>query len=181
MIEPQSVENLKQVHVFEDLNTNVSKPLYRISPIALFAQLVFGSIIKQESGERPTERTHYKTRIIPMAKSVSFLGMAMLIAAILSGNNVVYGSEYDKGKALYEEKCMICHGANGKGNGPAAMALSPPPKNFNSPEFWNQKNVDQIITNQVINGKGSMPAMNLNEDEIKEIINFMSHTFKKSN
>jgi mono/diheme cytochrome c family protein len=116
-----------------------------------------------------------------MTKSVSCLVMVMLIALSLSTSNAVYGSEYDTGKALYEEKCLICHGANGKGDGPAAAALSPPPKDFNSPEFWKQKNVDQIITNQVKNGKGAMPAFRLNEDEIKAIIDFMSHTFKKAN
>jgi len=116
-----------------------------------------------------------------MTKSVSCLVMAMLIAASLSTSNLVYGTEYDTGKALYEEKCLICHGTNGKGDGPAAAALSPAPKDFNNPEFWRQKNVDQIITKQVKNGKGAMPAFSLNDDEIKAIIDFMSHTFKKSN
>jgi mono/diheme cytochrome c family protein len=116
-----------------------------------------------------------------MTKSVSCLVMAMLIAVIFFTSNFVHGTEYDKGKALFEEKCMICHGANGRGNGPAAAALSPPPKDFNAPEFWKQKNVDQIITNQVKNGKGAMPAFSLNEDEIKAIIDYMSHTFRKSN
>jgi mono/diheme cytochrome c family protein len=104
---------------------------------------------------------------------------AIFIAAILSTSNLVYASEYDKGKALYDEKCMICHGANGKGDGPAAAALSPPPKDFNRPEFWNQKNVDQVITNQVKNGKGAMPAFSLSDEEIKAIIGYMSHSFKK--
>jgi len=106
---------------------------------------------------------------------------ATLIIAIVFASSIVYGNEYDKGKALYQGKCMICHGANGKGDGPAAAALSPPPKDFNKPEFWKQKNVDNIITNQIKNGKGAMPAFDLSEDQINAIIYFMSHTFKKSN
>ena len=78
-----------------------------------------------------------------MTKTTSMVGMAALIATFFSLNGVLFGSEYDKGKSLYDEKCMICHGANGKGDGPAAAALSPPPKDFNRPEFWSQKNVDQ--------------------------------------
>jgi high-affinity iron transporter len=116
-----------------------------------------------------------------MIKRVSCLVTAGVIAVVLSSIHIAYGSDYDQGKALYEEKCVICHGANGKGDGPAAAALSPPPKDFNRPEFWKQKNVDQIITNQVKNGKGAMPAFRLSEEEIKAIIDFMSHTFKKSN
>jgi len=91
-----------------------------------------------------------------------------------------YGQGNDTGRALYEEKCMICHGQNGKGDGPAAAALSPPPKDFNRPEFWKQKDVEQLIRSQVKNGKGAMPAFSLSDDEIKAIIEFMSHTFKKS-
>lgn len=106
--------------------------------------------------------------------------VAGLFLCLLPISNT-YGEGYDRGRALYEEKCVICHGANGKGDGPAAAALSPPPKDLNSPEFWKQKNVDQIITNQVKNGKGAMPAFRLSEEEIKAIIDFMSHTFKKSN
>lgn len=34
------------------------------------------------------------------------------------------------GKALFAAQCVACHGAEGKGNGPAAAALNPPPRNF---------------------------------------------------
>jgi cytochrome c5 len=122
--------------------------------------------------------THLR-RIFPMSRSVSFVVTAILITAILSAGNVLYAGEYDKGKALYEENCTMCHGANGKGDGPAAASLSAPPKDFNRPEFWKQKNVDQLIAKQVKNGKGEMPAFPLSDDEIKAIIDFMSHSFNK--
>lgn len=31
------------------------------------------------------------------------------------------------GRALYGERCMVCHGERGRGDGPAAEGLSPPP------------------------------------------------------
>ena len=113
------------------------------------------------------------TRRTPCFMTVIFMVALFSVTPILSG------SEYDQGKALYDEKCMICHGANGKGDGPAAAALSPSPKDFNSPEFWQQKNIDQVIMQQVKHGKGPMPAFSLSDDEIKAIIDYMSHTFKK--
>jgi len=40
-----------------------------------------------------------------------------------------------KGKALFETNCLSCHGAEGKGNGPVGMALTPPPRDFTKAEF----------------------------------------------
>lgn len=114
-----------------------------------------------------------------MIQRVSYRAAALLIGAIVAAGSIAYGSEYDTGKALYEEKCSICHGADGKGDGPAASALSPAPKDFNTPAFWQQKNVGQIITKTVQDGKGPMPPFELNKDETGAIINFMSHSFKK--
>jgi len=38
-----------------------------------------------------------------------------------------------KGKVLYETYCAVCHGAEGKGDGPAAAGLNPKPANFGDP------------------------------------------------
>jgi high-affinity iron transporter len=114
-----------------------------------------------------------------MEKLFASLLIGMFVTLLLWPATGKSGNEYDRGKSLYEEKCLICHGTNGKGDGPAAAALSPPPKDFNRPEFWNQKGVDQIITKQVKNGKGAMPAFSLNDEEIKAIIDYMSHAFNK--
>jgi mono/diheme cytochrome c family protein len=35
-----------------------------------------------------------------------------------------------KGKATYDAKCASCHGAAGKGDGPAAAGLTPPPSDL---------------------------------------------------
>jgi mono/diheme cytochrome c family protein len=97
-------------------------------------------------------------------------------AVLLIGN--AEGGEYDLGKELFSNKCQICHGLNGDGNGPAAASFSPGPADFTNKKFW-QGNVDQKITDAIQNGVGVMPAfVNINTDQIRAIIDYMSHTFK---
>lgn len=40
------------------------------------------------------------------------------------------------GKALYNTNCASCHGEDGLGNGVAAAALNPPPRNFHNLDGW---------------------------------------------
>jgi mono/diheme cytochrome c family protein len=112
-----------------------------------------------------------------MKTKLSVILLATLVGNVLPAISNVYGGAYDQGKSLYESKCLICHGANGKGDGPAAAALSPHPKDFDRPQFW-KGNVAQKIANTIHNGHGPMPAFDLSDDEIKAITDYMSHTFK---
>lgn len=41
-----------------------------------------------------------------------------------------------RGQELFKQQCVACHGEKGQGNGPAAGALAPPPRNFTSTEGW---------------------------------------------
>lgn len=51
-----------------------------------------------------------------------------------------------KGKELFAVQCVSCHGAEGKGNGPAAAALIPPPRNFAVAQGWkNGRKPSQIF------------------------------------
>ena len=41
-----------------------------------------------------------------------------------------------KGKSQYEAACASCHGIDGKGDGVAAVALDPKPRNFHTTDGW---------------------------------------------
>ena len=41
-----------------------------------------------------------------------------------------YPPDRARGKVVYEQHCQNCHGASGRGDGPAAASLKVPPTNF---------------------------------------------------
>jgi len=41
-----------------------------------------------------------------------------------------------RGRALFAQNCVSCHGAKGEGDGPAGRGLNPPPRNFTQPAGW---------------------------------------------
>lgn len=51
-------------------------------------------------------------------------------AKVFAGGVVADAMTLNKGRAIYQEYCMACHGVNGEGNGPASKGLYPPPRNF---------------------------------------------------
>jgi high-affinity iron transporter len=117
-----------------------------------------------------------------MKRTLSFWAFGCAAALVLAGPFLFHifaeAAEYDRGKDLYENKCLLCHGAHGKGNGPAAAALSTPPANFTNPDFW-KGDVVKKMTDTILKGKGPMPAFTLKPEEIKDIIDYITHTFKK--
>ena len=53
-------------------------------------------------------------------------------------------SEDGLGPRLYKVRCAACHGREGRGDGPAAAALQPPPRNFREATFWRGKTLEAI-------------------------------------
>jgi mono/diheme cytochrome c family protein len=91
----------------------------------------------------------------------------------------VFADEYNRGKSIYEDKCQICHGIKGKGDGPASAAFKPRPTDFTNPNFW-QGDVNKNIVDTIRKGRRPMPAFQMSDDEIKAVTDYMSHTFKNT-
>ncbi len=75
------------------------------------------------------------------------------------------------GAKIYAEKCSVCHGAGGKGDGPGGAALNPHPRDHTEGSYMNTRTDDQLL--EVIhNGKGNMPAWKtiLSDEEIKAVL-----------
>jgi len=58
-------------------------------------------------------------------------------------------AEATEAKSIYDSRCVTCHGAGGKGDGAAAAALNPPPRDLTLAEWQNSvddAHIEKIIT-----------------------------------
>ena len=63
-----------------------------------------------------------------------------------------------QGKKVADVNCVSCHGAKGKGDGAAAVALNPKPADWTSSKV--QAESDGEIFWKISTGRGAMPAWN---------------------
>lgn len=49
-------------------------------------------------------------------------------------------------QSAFRDVCATCHGASGEGDGPAGVALDPPPASFTDPAFWADRDKERIMT-----------------------------------
>lgn len=71
-----------------------------------------------------------------------------------------------KGKEIFHQRCVTCHGSTGHGDGPASASLNPKPRQFADPN-WQASVTDDYIEKIVRLGGaavGKSPAMPSNPD-----------------
>jgi len=82
------------------------------------------------------------------------------------------------GRRIYGERCSACHGAGGAGDGPAALALDPKPRNFRDPQFWRQRARAEIRSVVEQGRPGTMMAgflEVLTPEEIDAVVSYVMH------
>jgi mono/diheme cytochrome c family protein len=69
-------------------------------------------------------------------------------------------------KQIFTTRCVICHGADGKGQGPTAAALNPKPRDYTDAE-WQRTVTDEHLAKAIVGGGpavGMSPLMPANPD-----------------
>ncbi len=87
-----------------------------------------------------------------------------LLLRLVTGSLLAWGvsqdcfaaGEYDRGKEIYQSKCIFCHGEAGTGNGPIASSFGHAPANLTQEKLW-KKNADQKIAEAV--NKVTVPCL----------------------
>jgi mono/diheme cytochrome c family protein len=57
--------------------------------------------------------------------------------SLLVHSGTLLAGDSAAGRALYQQYCSTCHGPQGKGNGPAAMAMIPKPRDHTDGHYMN--------------------------------------------
>jgi mono/diheme cytochrome c family protein len=97
------------------------------------------------------------------------------------------GGDAARGAEVFKLSCTMCHGADGRGDGPGAAALDPKPRDFTSGSFYidanaNNKTGEDIDLARVIResphtfgGSNAMPAYkdSLSEAQVRDLVAFI--------
>ena len=77
----------------------------------------------------------------------------------------------DEGAKIYAERCSLCHGPNGKGDGPGGAALNPKPRDHTDGKYMNSRTDAELLA-VLHNGKGAMPAWRgvLTEEQMQAVL-----------
>lgn len=111
---------------------------------------------------------------------------ALALGFIITSTGVQAKGDPKAGKAKYDMLCSACHGATGKGDGAAAAALNPKPRNFQDAGYMGKKSDADLakVIKQGGTATGMSPVMppwgsSLNEQEVANIIAYIRSLAKK--
>ena len=110
------------------------------------------------------------------------LALAVLVSSACDKNVGEPGPapvrEAVRGQSVYDLRCAPCHGTEGGGDGPAAVAITPKPRNFRDAAFWNGRTPEQLRL-VVKQGKVGtlMPPFDgvLSDAEIADVVAYVQH------
>jgi len=100
-----------------------------------------------------------------------------VIYGLMSISHFVFaaGEDVGKGKSIYQAKCVACHGAQGKGDGPLGPVLKPPAGNFKSAE--SKKKSAEELRGIIENGKPMTTMVawkkQLSDTEIQDVLAYV--------
>lgn len=92
------------------------------------------------------------------------IGTLLALASVASAQTKVikevnaHQTDSWKGEDLYKEFCAVCHGTDGKGNGPAASALKVQPSDLTVIARHSSGKFPELKVREIIKGDATIPA-----------------------
>jgi mono/diheme cytochrome c family protein len=76
---------------------------------------------------------------------------AFMLAMPARGADQVPAAAEKEAQDIFKNRCTMCHGASGKGDGPAGVALNPKPRNWTD-AAWQKATPDEEIQKAIVGG-----------------------------
>jgi mono/diheme cytochrome c family protein len=141
------------------------------------------ALLANRSDEEVEKRLRAQASHTPMAPATALQEGAFRDAIAYVRTLAVPGKHVSllAGRDIYNGSCWVCHGPEGNGKGPAARNVSPPPRDFTSPEFrieGREDEVARVITQgaaAAIHGSAYMPewGTRLSPQQIRDVIEYL--------
>ena len=100
-------------------------------------------------------------RVVTIINGIILTLVLSVLTAIWVAWAIAAGGDAAKGKEIYAKSCASCHGTTGKGEGAAAAALNPKPKDLTDKAYVSKLD-DKYLQNVISKGGagvGKSPLM----------------------
>jgi mono/diheme cytochrome c family protein len=143
----------------------VARPLAPLAALLVVAVIVNAGIIGCGGNQASNENTT-NTSTTPPAGDGTPADTGMGASAA--------GGDVAAGERIYKQRCVLCHGAEGKGDGPGAAALNPKPRNHTDAAYMSTQTDEQLL-HSIRDGKGQMPAWGkiMTEEEMHSVLAYI--------
>lgn len=112
-----------------------------------------------------------------MRKRALIIGVLSGVVGLWIWGASAFGASGDieRGKTIYDQHCVACHGASGTGDGPMGQVLDPPATDFTSAQH--KKKTDAVLLGIIQNGV-SGTAMSpwkssLSEQDMQDVLAYI--------
>ncbi len=122
----------------------------------------------------PTPRIN-PGRLLHWSFFICYLLSAMCYSRILAAGTDTTGT----GEKIFQTRCFVCHGRDGRGSGPASPGLSQKPQDLTDPSWQRSVTDDQIKTviregGAILGKSGAMPPnADLSDDTIEQLVSYV--------
>ncbi len=109
-------------------------------------------------------------------KTLTSVRLALaLIVGLLAQFAFAVDGDPAKGKVVFEKLCVTCHGAQGKGDGPAGLMMMPRPADFTSPKIKGKPDGELLKSIQDGRPPTTMPAYKeqLSAQQISDVLAYV--------
>ena len=97
------------------------------------------------------------------------------LVVILTAAAIGRADDLTNGKEIYEKRCVLCHGPDGRGDGPAGMVLEPPPTDLATADYWKARTPEQV-RDAIVKGRpgtAMVPFGQLSSREIDSLLAYL--------